>query len=93
MVFINSSGFIGGLVELGINDLFGSWIAFGFILLVILIVISIALRINLLWLLLFLIPINLVMLAYGIIPFALGGVYMLVVGVIVAFSFYGLFTG
>ncbi|HHE36487.1 MAG TPA: hypothetical protein ENL16_01580 [Candidatus Woesearchaeota archaeon] len=93
MPFINATSQVGVLMSHAVNNIFGSWYVFGFVTFLLVMVVALALRINFVWVLLLLIPVNLVFLAYGIIPLYLGGIFMLVLAFLVAFSFGGFFRG
>ena len=93
MAFINDSGVIGELMALAVENIFGSWFAFGFFTFLLLVVIAIILRISVIWIVVLIIPFNLTMMAYGVIPIYLGGVFMLVVALILGFGFSSWFKG
>jgi len=87
MGFINESGIIGQLVGQANSGIFGDWVMLGFFVLILFVVVALALRIPIVFVLVLFIPFNLVLLAYGIIPIYIGGIFMLFIAFIVAFSF------
>lgn len=93
MAFINDTGAVGELMALAVENIFGSWYAFGFFSFLLIIIVAIVLRISLVWIVVLLIPFNLVFLAYGIIPVYLGAIFMLVIAFLLAFGFSSWFKG